>query len=112
MGLAPSEVPADLAQLRDTLRAAPLEVSDAARRGLRFLLAPPMPAYARPLYLIPLSAAVSLLPRRVRRLYGLPWFPPADPGVRLTTYALLRALNIALPGPPALREARARLAAA
>lgn len=48
-----------------------------------------------------MSAAVSLLPRQVRRLYGLPWFPPADPAVRLTTYGLLRALNLALPDPPA-----------
>lgn len=111
VGLTADEVPGDLAGLRATLRAAPLEVSDAARRGMRFILAPPMPAYARPLYLIPVAAAVSLLPREVRRLYGLPWFPPADPAVRVTTFGLLRALNVALPGPLALREARARLAA-
>jgi uncharacterized protein (DUF2236 family) len=111
MGLSPDEVPGDLAGLRATLRAAPLEVSEAARRGMRFILAPPMPAFARPLYLVPVAAAVGLLPKEVRRLYGLPWFPPAHPAVRLTTYGLLRALNIALPGPPALREARARLAA-
>lgn len=112
VGLDRDEVPSDLAGLRATLRAAPLEVSEAARRGMRFLLAPPMPVYARPLYLIPVAAAVGLLPRHVRRLYGLPWFPPAEPGVRVTTYALLRAMNIALPGPPALQEARARTAAA
>ncbi len=112
VGLARSEVPHDLATLRATLRAAPIEISDAAMRGMRFILAPPMPALARPLYAIPSAAAISLLPRKVRRLYGLPWFPPADPAVRLTTYGLLRAMNLALPGPPALRGARARLAAA
>jgi uncharacterized protein (DUF2236 family) len=111
VGLARDEVPHDLATLRATLRAAPIEISDAAMRGMRFILAPPMPALARPLYAIPSAAAISLLPRKVRRLYGLPWFPPADPAVRLTTYSLLRAMNLALPGPPALRDARARLAA-
>lgn len=111
VGLAPDEVPQDLASLRETLRAAPLEISDAARSAMRFILAPPMPVLARPLYVIPAAAAVALLPRRVRRLYGLPWFPPADPAVRVTTYGLLRALNLALPDPPALRVARARLAA-
>lgn len=112
VGLSPDEVPHDLAALRARLRAASIELSDAAVRGMRFILAPPMPALARPLYAIPTAAAVSLLPRQVRRLYGLPWFPPADPAVRLTTYSLLRALNLALPDPPALREARARLAVA
>lgn len=111
VGLAADEVPHDLAALRATLRAAPLEVSEAARRAMRFILAPPMPVLARPLYVIPAAAAVGLLPRKVRRLYGLPWFPPADPAVRVTTYGLLRAMNLALPGPPALREARSRLAA-
>ncbi len=111
VGLSPSEVPHDLAELRATLRAAPIEISDAAMRAKEFLLAPPMPAAARPLYAIPFAAAVSLLPRRVRRLYGLPWFPPVDPAVRLTTYGLLRVMNLALPEPPALRDAKARLAA-
>jgi len=112
VGLSPDDVPHDLADLRARLQAAPLELSDAAVRGMRFIMAPPMPALARPLYAIPSAAAVSLLPRKVRRLYGLPWFPPADPAVRLTTYSLLRAMNLALPGPPALRDARARLAVA
>lgn len=112
VGLSPDEVPHDLAELRTTLQEAPLEVSDAARRGMRFILAPPMPALARPLYVIPAAAAIHLLPGRVRRLYGLPWFPPADPAVRLTTYTLLRAMNLALSAPPAVKDARSRLAAA
>ena len=32
--------------------------------------------------------------------------------VGAAAYSLLRAMNLALPGPPALREARARLAVA
>ena len=112
VGLSPDEVPHDLATLRATLRAAPIEISDAAMRGMRFILAPPMPAVVRPLYVVPAAAGVSLLPRRVRQLYGLPWFPPADPAVRITTYGLLRAMNLALSAPPALKQARARLAAA
>lgn len=112
VGLAPDDVPHDVAGLRATLRAAPIEISDAAMRSMRFILNPPMPALARPFYIIPAAAGVALLPRKVRRLYGLPWFPPADPAVRLTTYSLLRAMNLALSAPPALKEARARLAAA
>lgn len=112
VGLSPDEVPHDLGALRERLRAAPIEISDAAMSAMRFILAPPMPAVARPLYAIPIAAAIHLLPRKVRRLYGLPWLPPVDPAVRLTTYSLLRAVNLVLPGPPALREARARLAAA
>ena len=111
VGLSPDEVPSDLGELRATLRAAPIEMSDAAMRAKDFLLAPPMPVAARPFYAIPFAAAVSLLPGRVRRMYGLPWFPPAEPAVRLTTYGLLRMMNVALPESPARREARARLAA-
>ena len=112
MGLAPDEVPHDLAGLRAVIRSAPIEISPAAMRAKEFLMSPPMPPVARPLYAIPFAAAVSLLPRKVRRLYGLPWFPPAEPAVRITTYGLLRVMNLALPEPPALRHARARLAAA
>ena len=112
VGLSPDEVPTDLGELRATLRAAPIELSDAAVRAKEFLMAPPMPAAARPLSVSPFAAAVSLLPRTIRRMYGLPWFPPAEPAVRVTTYSLLRVMNLALREPPALRDARARMSAA
>jgi uncharacterized protein (DUF2236 family) len=110
VGLDPDAVPADLAGLRAVLRAAPLEITPAARAGARTILTPPLPLAYRPLYGVAVAGAVSLLPRRVRAAYGFPWFPPADPAVRLALFGLLRALNVALPEPQPLRQARARLA--
>jgi len=110
VGLEPGQVPSDLAGLRAVLRAAPLDLSPAAREGARMILAPPLPLAARPLWAVVAAAAVSLLPRKVRAAYGLPWFPPADPAVRLAVFGLLRALNLATPDPLILREARARVA--
>ena len=67
-----------------------------------------MPPYFRPLWAIPTSAAVAILPRRVRALYGLPWVDVATPLVRLSTRALLEVLKTLLPPPPPVREALAR----
>ena len=112
VGLAPGDVPHDMLGLRAYLRdAGPLEVTPAARRGVKTILAPPMPLALRPVWAVPAIAAVSLLPARVRSLYGFVWFPPAEPGVRLTTAALVRSLRLVLPDPPPIRSARARLAA-
>lgn len=111
VGLSADAVPSTLADLRAVLVAAPLEVSPAAREGLRLVLAPPMPLAVRPLWAIPAAAAVAMLPRKVRAAYGLPWFPPADHAVRISVAALVRAMNLVLPESPAVREARARLAA-
>jgi uncharacterized protein (DUF2236 family) len=104
VGLDAGDVPSDLAALRAVLRSAPLEPSPAARRGVRVVLAPPMPLAARPLWAVPAAAAVSLLPRRARAAYGLPWFPPADPAVRVAVYSLLRAMNLVVPGPAERRS--------
>ena len=110
VGLRPADVPHDLAGLRAYLRGVDtLVVSEAARRGAAVVLTPPMPLPVRPLWAIPAAAAVSLLPRRVRNLYGLPWFPPADPAVRVAVYSLFRVLNTALPAPPPVRDAFARV---
>jgi len=105
-------VPVDVAGLRRWLRAADgLQVTPAARDGMHTILAPPMPALLRPVWAVPAVAAVSLLPGRIRAMYGLPWFPPAEPLVRVTTATLVRTLRIALPDPPPVRAARARRAA-
>jgi len=59
---------------------------------------------------VALAGAVALLPRKVRAAYGLRWFPPADPAVRVALFGLFRALNVALPEPLPVRRAKARLA--
>jgi uncharacterized protein (DUF2236 family) len=110
VGLPADAVPSNLADLREELRGAPLEITPAAREGARTVLSPPLPLAARPLYGVAVAGAVSLLPRRVRAAYGLPWFGPADLAVRPALFGLFRALNVALPDPVPLRRARTRLA--
>lgn len=113
VGLAQDAVPRTAADLSGVLRATTgLQVTPAAREGLKTILSPPMPAALRPLYAVPAAAAVGLMPRHLRAMYGLPWFPPAGPSVHLTTLALSRALRAVLPGPPQRGEARRRLAVA
>ena len=109
VGLAPAAVPHDVAHLRAALRAAPLDLSPAARQGLRVVLAPPMPLALRPLWAIPMAATVAILPRAVRRAYRLPWVPVAGTAVRPAVFSLLRAMNLARPGPPQRIEAERRL---
>ena len=107
-GLAPTT----MGELDEYLRGVPgLHVTRAAREGMRTILAPPMPLPLRPLWLIPATAAVAILPSFARRLYGLPWFGPATIPVRINVYALTRAINVLFPPPPIVRAARARAAA-
>jgi uncharacterized protein (DUF2236 family) len=89
-----------------------LAVSEATKNGMKYVLSPPMPLWARPLWAIPTTAAVAILPDRVRELYGLKYWPPADPIVRLYVFGLLRAMNVAVPPPPRVREAFARVRSA
>jgi uncharacterized protein (DUF2236 family) len=110
VGLPSDAVPSTLDELRAVLRAAPLEMTPAARAGARTILSPPLPRAARPLYGVAVAGAVSLLPRKVRAAYGFPWFPPADLAVRPALFGLFRALNVATPDPLPLRQAKARLA--
>lgn len=110
VGLDAAAVPSTLDGLRAVLKAAPLEMTPAARAGARTILSPPLPLAARPLYGVAVAGAISLLPRKVRAAYGFPWFPPADLAVRPALFGLLRALNVALPDPPPVREAKSRLA--
>jgi uncharacterized protein (DUF2236 family) len=102
--------PRSMAEVTDYLRSVRgLQVTAAARDGLRVIMFPPMSLRFRPLWAIPTTAAVAILPRYARRMYRIPWFPPAALPVRAGVYALSRALNLATPPPPALRNARARV---
>lgn len=113
VGLPRRLVPATYAAVRDHVRTREgLQVTPAAREGLRFLMFPPMPLRLRPLWAVPVTAAVAILPRRIRRMYRLPWLSPATPAVRAAVLPLARVLNLTLPKAPVIRDAyeRAQLA--
>jgi uncharacterized protein (DUF2236 family) len=113
VGTPASLVPTTLAGLRAYLRGVQgLVASPLTKEAAHLVLAPPLPRAARPLWAVPAAAAVGLLPARVRAMYGLPWFPPADPAVRAAMTALFGVIDRMSPGgPPARRAAEARLAA-
>ncbi len=110
VGLPSRRTPMTYAALSGYLRSIDgLQVTPAAREGLRFLMFPPMPLRFRPLWAVPVTAAVAILPRRIRRLYGLPWLAPATPMVRAAVIPLARVLDVTLPKAPVIREAHARV---
>jgi uncharacterized protein (DUF2236 family) len=102
--------PRSMGELREYLRGVEgLTVTPAAREGMRTIFVPPMPLALRPLWAIPATAALAILPKFARRMYGLPWFPPATLAVRAQVFALSRAMNVLLPGSPIIRDARERV---
>jgi uncharacterized protein (DUF2236 family) len=111
VGLHAEDVPKTVDALRAQLHRAyeGLALSPAAKEGLRYVLSPPMPLVARPLWAVPATAAVAILPDVVRSLYGLMWWPPATQVVRAAVFTLLRILNLALPPPPPVRRAMDRV---
>lgn len=111
IGLATEDMPDDVGSLRSYIDHHELVLTEPAREGLRLILNPPMPLPLKPLWALPASAAVAILPRRARKAYGLPWLRVADPALRISTFALFRALRIVAPPPPALKRAR-KIAAA
>jgi uncharacterized protein (DUF2236 family) len=113
VGLSSEDVPHRYAEVTDYMGSVKgLAVTSAVKEGMRYVLAPPMPLWARPLWAVPTTAAVAILPEDIRELYGLRWWAPAGPIVRASVYALFRAMNIALPPPPPVREAMARVRSA
>lgn len=110
--LPPGRAPRTEAELRDHLRSVRgLRATGPAFEGLRVVLFPPMDLRYRPLWAIPTTAAIAILPRYARRLYRIPWFPPVALPVRTAVFALSRVLNVVTPTPPSLRAARERVAA-
>jgi uncharacterized protein (DUF2236 family) len=110
--LPPAMAPRSMRQLRDYLRSVDgLAVTPAARDGLRTILAPPMPAVVRPLWVVPATAAIAILPGFARRMYRIPWFPPATIPVRVGVFGLSRVMKSVRPGHPVVRAARERTAA-
>ncbi len=102
--------PQSLGELREYLRGVPdLQVTPAAREGMRTIFFPPMPLQLRPLWGLVTAATVAIMPKDARRMYRLPWPPPATLPLRLYVFALSRAMNLLLPPPPLVRQARARV---
>jgi len=102
--------PQSQGELHDYLRSVRgLRVTPAAVDGLRVVMFPPMSLKYRPLWAIPTTAAIAILPAYARRLYRIPWFPPAALPVRTSVFALSRVLNLVTPTPTALRDARLRV---
>jgi uncharacterized protein (DUF2236 family) len=112
VGLPPAMAPRSMAELREYLRGVEgLQATEGACESMRLILSPPMPLPLRPLWAIPVTATLAILPRVARRAYGLPWLHAATPSVRAAMFALTRFLK-ALPfEAPEIREARCRLAA-
>jgi uncharacterized protein (DUF2236 family) len=105
--------PRSLGEVREYLRSVEgLQMTPAAREGMRMIFFPPMPLAFRPLWAVPALATLAILPRVALRLYGLPWPPPASIPVRVNVFALTRVMNLVLPPSPIIRRARARVAAA
>jgi len=105
-----ARVPRSEAELRDYLLSVRgLRTTPAAFDGLRVVMFPPMNLQYRPLWAIPTTAAIAILPSYARRLYRIPWFPPAALPMRTAVFALSRVLNVVTPTPPALRDARQRV---
>jgi uncharacterized protein (DUF2236 family) len=104
--------PTSMGELREYLRGVQgLQMTESAREGMRTIFSPPMPLPLRPLWLVPTTATIAILPRFARSMYGLPWLTPATLPVRVNVYALTRAMNLLVPAPPIVRRARERAAA-
>ena len=106
-------VPRSMGEVRDYLRSVrpTLQATPAAFDGLRVVLFPPMDLKYRPLWAIPTTAAIAILPGYARRMYRLPWIPGAGLPVRAAMFPLSRVLNLMTPTPPVVRAAHERVAA-
>jgi len=88
-----------------------LQATRDARDTIRFLLAPPLPLVARGPYAIIASAAVTMLPRSVRRALWLPVLPAVEPlVVRPAVTALVRTVDWVMAAHPDLVDPAERLA--
>ena len=109
VGLRAQAVPSSVAELDGYLAGVTgLLLTPAAREGMQVMLSPPLPLAARPLWGLIAAATVATMPPDIRALYGLQWFKPASLVLKLNVTALCRAINLVLPGPPQVRQARAR----
>jgi uncharacterized protein (DUF2236 family) len=120
VGLDAATVPASVGQMAAYFREVQpqLRVTGSARKAVRFLLWPPMPALvrlgtpARPAWAALVTAAFAMLPPWARRLYSLPGLPTTDLAATAAGLAFRSGLLVvpeALRAGPHLTQARARL---
>ena len=87
------------AYMHDMLTGDQLQVTDAARElGIRIVMQPPVPLPVRPLLELANFITVGLLPRRLRRGYGLRWDPARELVLRSGAEYTRRVLVPLLPG--------------
>jgi uncharacterized protein (DUF2236 family) len=116
----PSEsIPRSLAELHDYMESQELMSSAYARDAMKFILFPPVPWPGGKLPQVPGSklllipgragwslyslATVAILPKRVRKMYGLPWVP-LTPILQAGVFALTRTMRLVFsPPPPVIR---------
>ena len=121
VGLDSASVPGSVSQMAAYLRdmQSELRLTEAARRSVRFILWPPMPALvrlgtpARPAWVALATAAFAMLPRWARRIYGLPGLPTTDLAATAAGIAFRTGVLVvpeALRQGPHVKQAHARLA--
>ena len=121
VGLDSATVPGSVSQMAAYLRdmQSELRLTEAARRSVRFILWPPMPALvrlgtpARPAWVALATAAFAMLPRWARRIYGLPGLPTTDLAATAAGIAFRTGVLVvpeALRQGPHVKQAHARLA--
>lgn len=112
IGTPASMIPRSMRALREYFASVDgLALTPEAIEGYKLIVAPPMHLALRPLWTLPVIAAFATLPRFARDMYNVGWAPVATPVLRPTLWGLARVLGWVLDGPPAYRDARARLGA-
>ena len=122
-GIAGDDLPRTAPDLEDYMESQPLTGTESARDAMKFILFPPVPwpggklpeVRGARLLLIPgragysvySVATVAILPRRVRKEYGLPWVP-LTPVLKASVYALTRTMRRLFPPPPPIQNAMER----
>jgi uncharacterized protein (DUF2236 family) len=105
-------IPTTSAELAEILASYELHATSDARSAARWLMVPPMPWRARPVYALVAAAAIELLPLTAQLELGLVVPPLAGPvGLRPATRAFVGTIRWALGESPTLATARARATA-
>lgn len=118
-----ADIPRNIADLHDYMESQELTSSAFTRDTMKFILFPPVPwpggklpnVPGRKLLLIPgragwslySAATVAILPKRIRRAYGLPWVP-MTPILKAGVFAMSRTMRLVFPPPPPVLRAEER----
>jgi uncharacterized protein (DUF2236 family) len=102
-GLADADMPASIeafdAYMARMVRGGTLRVTPAARElAIPIVLRPPVPLHARPLLELANQITVGLLPRQIRRQYGLRWDPARELALHGGAEYVKRVVVPLLPG--------------